>query len=306
MFRVQDLRPGRGEQGRSRAWAGLCLAVLLGLAAVDLLLNQESVAGTLAVPPIMAAALATPRQTMAVGIASLLGAALLIGVDDGSFAAALVRLGAVLAASLLAVWIAALRTAREQRLAHVTRVAEVAQNAILLPVPCRTGPLAVAARYRSATDDASVGGDLLDVVETPTGTFAVVGDVRGKGVAAVRLAATALRAARDAALTAPNLHAAVSAVERRLSRDLGEEDFVTAVLARIDPNGRVELVNCAHPPPLIIQGETMRLVEPEHPPCRSGSLRSPSRPTYGCSRATACSSTPTGSSRPAPPPARAS
>ena len=264
MFTAEDLTPGRGDR-RYAAWTGLCLLVLLGLMTADLLLDQDSVAGTLAVPPVMASVLATRRQTAAVGVASLLGAALLSTVGEAALPAALLRVGAVLAAAALAVWAAGLRATREQRLAHLTRVAEVAQNAILLPVPSRTGPLALAARYRSATHDASVGGDLLDVVETPTGTVAIVGDVRGKGLAAVRLAATALPAARDAALTAPNLQAAVSRIEQRLACELGEEDFVSAVLARIDPSGRVELVNCAHPAPLLVQGQTVRPVEPADP-----------------------------------------
>jgi sigma-B regulation protein RsbU (phosphoserine phosphatase) len=170
IFAPEDPIRGSAEQRRYSAWSGLCLLVLLGLVTADLLLGQDSVAGTLAVPPVMASVLATRRQTAAVGV------------------------GALLAAAVLGVWAAGQRTAREQRLAHLTRVAEVAQNAILLPVPSRTGPLALAARYRSASHDASVGGDLLDVVETSTGTFAIVGDVRGKGLAAVRLAASALRA----------------------------------------------------------------------------------------------------------------
>lgn len=155
---LQDLQPGPGEQRRYLPWTGLCLTVLLGLATADLLLGQDSVAGTLAVPPVMASVLATRRQTATVGVASLLGAALLSAVDDAPLPAALLRIGAVLAAAALAVWAAGLRNAREQRLAHLTRVAAVAQNAILLPVPPRTGPLALAARYRSATHNASIGG----------------------------------------------------------------------------------------------------------------------------------------------------
>lgn len=244
-------------------WSALCLLVLLGLATTDLLLKQDSVAGTLAMPPLMASVLATRKETVVVGTASVAGAVLLSAVDAAASPAALVRIGTVVAAAGLAAWVATLRAAREERIAHLTRVAEVAQSAILLPVPSRTGCLGLAARYRSATSDASVGGDLLDVVETETGTFAIVGDVRGKGLAAVRLAATALRAARDAALTAPDLEAAVAHIERRMARELGDEDFITAVILRIDHAGQVELVNCAHPPPLLIRGGSVRRLEPQ-------------------------------------------
>lgn len=255
--------PGPTDR-RYGEWTAVCLAVLLGLATADLLL-EESVAGTLAVPPLMASALAPRRETVVVGVASVSGAVLVSAVDDAALAAALVRIGAVVLAAAVAAWVATLRTAREQRLAHLTRVAEIAQNAILLPVPSRTECVSLAARYRSATSDASVGGDLLDVIEADTFTFAIVGDVRGKGLTAVRLAATALRAVRDAALTAPDLEAAVGLIERRLARDLDEEDFITAVILRIDRAGRVELVNCAHPPPLLIRGDSVRPVEPQEP-----------------------------------------
>jgi serine phosphatase RsbU (regulator of sigma subunit) len=39
-------------------------------------------------------------------------------------------------------------------------------------------------------------------------------------------------------------------VDRSVTRAAGEEDFVTALFAELDPRGWLELVTCGHPPPL--------------------------------------------------------
>ena len=39
-----------------------------------------------------------------------------------------------------------------------------------------------------------------------------------------------------------------------MTRAAGEEDFVTAVFAELDPRGWLQLVNCGHPPPLRLGG----------------------------------------------------
>ena len=55
---------------------------------------------------------------------------------------------------------------------------------------------------------ALVGGDLYEVVETDSGVRVILGDVRGKGMEAVQMAATVLAAFRRVAVTAPSLTAA--------------------------------------------------------------------------------------------------
>jgi phosphoserine phosphatase RsbU/P len=39
-------------------------------------------------------------------------------------------------------------------------------------------------------------------------------------------------------------------VDRSVTRAAGDEDFVTAVFAELDPHGWLQLVTCGHPPPL--------------------------------------------------------
>ena len=72
---------------------------------------------------------------------------------------------------------------------------------LLRPVPRRAGRVALAVRYLSAAEDSVVGGDFYDVAVTPYGVRLVVGDVKGKGLEAVQLAATVLGSFRQAAFT---------------------------------------------------------------------------------------------------------
>jgi serine phosphatase RsbU (regulator of sigma subunit)/anti-sigma regulatory factor (Ser/Thr protein kinase) len=137
------------------------------------------------------------------------------------------------------------------RLATVTRVAEAAQHAILATLPPRIGSVALAARYVSAAAEALVGGDLYEVVDRPGGVRLLVGDVRGKGLEAVRLATVVLGEFRAAAADIDDLVDVAAQIDRRLRRYLGDEDFVTAVLAELTDDGELTLVNCGHPPALV-------------------------------------------------------
>jgi phosphoserine phosphatase RsbU/P len=111
------------------------------------------------------------------------------------------------------------------------------------------GRVALAVRYLSATEDALVGGDFYDVAVTRDGLRVLVGDVKGKGLEAVQLAALVLGGFRAAA-THPSLVELAAELDRSIRPRLGEEDFVTAVLAQFGRHGQLQLVNCGHPPPL--------------------------------------------------------
>src|SRR5207302_1269019 len=137
------------------------------------------------------------------------------------------------------------------RLATVTRVAEAAQHAILATLPPRLGPVALSARYVSAAAEALVGGDLYEVVERDGAVRLLVGDVRGKGLDAVRLATVVLGEFRAAASDVDRLVDVATKIDNRLRRYLTDEDFVTAVLAEITDDGELTLVNCGHPQALV-------------------------------------------------------
>ena len=98
-----------------------------------------------------------------------------------------------------AVVIAEVRVRRERRFGHVATIAEVAQRAVLPTLPPTAADVRVTARYQSAVEDAVVGGDLYDVSLVGERVRLLVGDVRGKGLAAVEQAARVIRAFRQAA-----------------------------------------------------------------------------------------------------------
>ena len=141
--------------------------------------------------------------------------------------------------------------AQSGRLAAVSRVAEAAQRAILAPAPARLGPVALAARYVSAFAEAQVGGDLYEVVPRAGGVRLIVGDVRGKGLEAVRTATVVLGEFRAAAADLEDLTTVAVQIDRRLAPYLGEEDFVTAVLAEIVDDGTLTVASCGHPAAVI-------------------------------------------------------
>lgn len=143
------------------------------------------------------------------------------------------------------------------RLAAVTRVAEVAQQAILAPPPARLGALSLSARYMSAAAEAQIGGDLYEVVGRPSSVRLLVGDVRGKGLDAVRTATIVLGEFRSAAAASDDLRSLACQIDERISPYLSSEDFVTAVMAEITDDGTVSVVCCGHPPGLLVHGQTM-------------------------------------------------
>jgi len=117
-------------------------------------------------------------------------------------------------------------------------------------------------RYMSAAATARIGGDLYEVVVTPQNVRIIVADVQGKGLAAVRTASVVLGAFREAAYDAGDLGDIAARIELSLERQEPEEEFVTAVLAQVSPGGGIEILNCGHPPPLLVSGGSAVLAEP--------------------------------------------
>ncbi|MEU6671695.1 PP2C family protein-serine/threonine phosphatase [Streptomyces sp. NPDC046727] len=239
--------------------------------AVVVLVGLAGGAGTvwlplLAAAPALAATTNAPRGVLWAGLLAMATGTFLglgHGVSARELAAVLCALLAVTAASGLA---GALRVRRERVLAAVRSVAEAAQHALLHPVPETVGPFQVAVRYSAAAAEARIGGDLYALVPTPHGVRLIVGDVRGKGLPAVGTTALVLGVFREAAYDEPDLLAVVSRIERSLARNLGPDDFVTAVVVGLPRSGELEVVNCGHAPPLVISASgDVAAVEPAYP-----------------------------------------
>ncbi|MFD5542651.1 PP2C family protein-serine/threonine phosphatase [Streptomyces sp. NPDC127079] len=257
-FRKRGARPGAAasrDSGPQLAAGIPVLPVLIvcGVVFVDVLGGSGLFwLPLLAAGPALAASTNGFRGVLCVGfLAATLGGTL--GARDGVPARELaVVLSALLAVTLASALASAVRGRRERVLDAVRSVAEAAQHAVLQPVPQSVGPFRVAVRYSAAAAEARIGGDFYALVSTPHGVRLIVGDVRGKGLPAVGTAALVLGVFREAAYDEPDLLAVVGRIERSLARNLGPDDFVTAVVVGHPGEGRLEMVNCGHAPPLLI------------------------------------------------------
>ncbi|WP_324983975.1 PP2C family protein-serine/threonine phosphatase [Streptomyces sp.] len=169
-------------------------------------------------------------------------------------------------------------TQRQNELNQVRRIAVAAQRVLLRPVPARLGPVRAASRYIAAEEGAQIGGDLYEAVQTRYGVRMIVGDVRGKGLPAVRSAAAVLGAFRESVhyeedlVEVINHCAAALRRERAMPRGIDQEDeeeqaesFVTAVVAQVLDGPVVELVNRGHVPPLVLSGGKVEALMPTSP-----------------------------------------
>ena len=238
------------------------VALLLGLAITAAALVQYRTGGGfitvawLAVGPLLASLVLPARLTAVLaGWAALLGAGLLVH-QPGRPGALASHLGVLVLLAGFAVANAALRAAAQRRLGQVRAVARVAQSAVLREVPATITAGRLASRYISAAAEARVGGDMLEVAAGGEHPRWLIGDTRGKGLPAVRLASVAMTSFRDACAQ-PGLSLAeiARAVDRSVTRAAGEEDFVTAIFAELDPRGWLELITCGHPPPLRVTAD---------------------------------------------------
>lgn len=184
------------------------------------------------------------------------------GEDDVDF------LEAVAARVAVALETAATFEQQSELLAGVTLVADAAQRAILAPPPARIGPVALSARYLSAAHEAKVGGDLYEVVRGPSSVRLLVGDVRGKGLAAVRTATVVLGEFRAAAAGAGDVAEVAREIDRRILPYLpDDEDFVTGLLVDIRHDGGFDIVSCGHPAPVLLSAAgDVSTIELDHEP----------------------------------------
>jgi serine phosphatase RsbU (regulator of sigma subunit) len=91
-----------------------------------------------------------------------------------------------------------------------------------------------------------------------------VGDVRGKGLDAIRLSVVVLGLFRKSAAVEQPLDAVAKAVDDALASHLEDEDFVTAVFLEFTA-GEVAVVNCGHYAPLRITPTGMEALHPTEP-----------------------------------------
>jgi phosphoserine phosphatase RsbU/P len=250
-------KPGwaTGRPSRRRSWrvAGpLLAAAVAAFAAVQYVIGHPiAPEAWLAIAPLLASLTLRPVRTALLAAWTVLlglGLALQTSGPVGRLTSNVAVL-ALLAG--FAVANSVLRCAAQRRLGQARAVAWVAQGALMREVPRSVTAARLASRYLSASAEAKVGGDVVEVITDGANPRWLVGDTRGKGLPAVRLASVAATSFRDAcAQPGLSLSEVARAVDLSVTRAAGEEDFVTAVFAELDPAGWIQLVNCGHPPPL--------------------------------------------------------
>lgn len=234
--------------------------------------------------PALAAVLWPVVPTLILGLACVLGAGVFAAVS--SEPSALFTVGAIGAVTVAAAYASHLRLQREDTLSQVRTVADATQQVLLRPVPHRVGPLEIGSLYLTATPHARVGGDFYALADTRHGIRLVIGDVRGKGLPALAVAATVLGSFREAAYDAADLTQIAARLEATLHRDdaaaLAQGDpaelFATAVLAEIPRHaGHATVLSCGHPPPLLARHGTVHVLDTDDPapPLNLGRLLTP-------------------------------
>ena len=189
------------------------------VAAVDVLAGPRvGFLPLLSLGPALAAVSLRPAQTALIGGLAMALCVMLATYDDLAGRRGFIALATIAGVTVAGAVASAGRHRRERDLANVTVVAEAAQRVLLRPVPCQMGPVQLAVRYISATASARIGGDLYEVIATGGKVRLIVGDVQGKGLAAVQTAATVLGAFRESAHDAPDLPAIAARIELSLQR----------------------------------------------------------------------------------------
>ncbi|MEU6773682.1 PP2C family protein-serine/threonine phosphatase [Streptomyces sp. NPDC046759] len=216
----------------------------------------------LVIAPALTPSIAGPRATAAIG-ALALAAQILIGVAHGGIGTTnhIVQIITLAVLSVLVVLYSALRERRQAQLAQVRTVAEAAQHVLMWPLPEQIGPLRIASLYMAAEDEAQIGGDLYAATPCDGGVRVLIGDVRGKGLAAIGEAAVLLGAFRESAHRHIPLAELAAVLEQSIARHAADleppeeagERFATALLVEIpDRDPITRMTSCGHPPPLLL------------------------------------------------------
>jgi hypothetical protein len=270
LFRVTMLNLPTGRRPLSpgsRVGLGAAVLLLVVVSAVELIDNPTAqFVGIFAAVPFLAAVFAFWQTVLVVGVLATIVGMVFVGADRTPGVAGLVNIVGIMLATGIAAAVATIRQRQANRIDELQRLAAVAQQAVLRPVGPRVGSLAVAGRYISATAAADIGGDLYEALDTPYGVRIIIGDVRGKGLDAVRLASIVLGSYRHVAYERADLRTMVADLDRAVARSVGDEDFVTAALVE-ERGGTLTIVNCGHPAPLLLRhGEVISLEPPSPAP----------------------------------------
>ncbi|WP_405709178.1 MULTISPECIES: PP2C family protein-serine/threonine phosphatase [unclassified Streptomyces] len=268
----------RESRRRRNALLAMTFALIGVVTVVDVLAPADVHLGPfLVAAPAMAATFTGPRTTAFVGVVAVLAQSLVAAarasLNDLNHTYQIIALVLI---SVCVTFFAHLRVRSERAVTQLRSVAEAAQRVVLRPLPGRSGPLRIASVYLAAEAEAQIGGDLYAAARTMGGTRLIIGDVRGKGLAAIGEAASVLGAFHALSRQGWPLPELVAHLETSIAvcpedtagtdaggeddPDLGESFVTAAVLDIPDDTTEIHLVSCGHPPPLLLRaGEVIPL-----------------------------------------------
>ncbi|MFD4856057.1 PP2C family protein-serine/threonine phosphatase [Streptomyces atratus] len=245
--------------GNGALFGGLALLTVL-VAVLDVRTGDElRLIPLLVVVPALVSVFGTIRQT--VGVATWIMTVVVCSrlVTGGTFWDITSSVAFTVLACFLGVGSCALRLRHAAEIARLRSAAVALQRQILRPLPILTEQIFAHGIYTPIEEDRLVGGDIYEVVQSPYGTRVIIGDVQGKGLAAIGAGFAVLGAFREAAIRQPTLTGVVDALEDAVARhnafsaQTGEiERFVTALVLGFDGEDRVQAVNCGHLPPRLL------------------------------------------------------
>jgi PAS domain S-box-containing protein len=136
-------------------------------------------------------------------------------------------------------------------------IARTLQQSLLPPEPPSIEGVDLAARYRPAGEGIEAGGDFYDAFDIGDGEWTVaLGDVVGKGPDAAALMGMVRHTIRAAAIRERAPARVLATVNAAVGRQTSEEQFCTAVAARLRPRDDQVIVwisVAGHPPPVILR-----------------------------------------------------
>ncbi|MGP3690220.1 PP2C family protein-serine/threonine phosphatase [Streptomyces sp. IBSNAI002] len=279
-------RPGAGGHGEVLFKLAQCapFAIALGVLAIELSPAHDLVTG-----PVISTTPALAALTMGpVGTLSAAALAVAVNITSATYNQSwgtqtqliIGNFLGLLVVSVASVILSnAVRTRRQLELDQVRRIAVAAQEVVLRPVPELLGPVRAASLCLAAGTGAQIGGDLYEAVQTRYGVRLIVGDVRGKGLSAIRAVAVALGAFREAVHYEEDVQEVMNHCAAALRREAGVpgtysqaelpevliEGFTTALIAQVPDESVVHLVNRGHPPPLVLRQGKVQTLMPASP-----------------------------------------
>ncbi|MCP3769562.1 PP2C family protein-serine/threonine phosphatase [Streptomyces sp. MAR25Y5] len=268
------MRNGRREAGERERWLRwLPAALLVSAFVLDLfLLDNVSTFPLLAAAPVLAAPLLSLRGTIATGVAANAVGLALVDLEREPARSDVTAFVSLVVLTVIAAGLNVLLARDRQQLKTSREVAAAMQRAVLPELPRRVGRLTVASRYEVAHKEASIGGDLFAIHETPHGIRMLIADVRGKGLEAVRTVNALLGSFREACLHQPDLPGVVRQLEHRMRAGIEEasgaetESFATSVVVEIPFDySELRIANRGHAAPLLVHGGRVVPLEPAAP-----------------------------------------